>query len=407
MRPFVMITALVLLGSGVLHGCDRNSTRDDDGPADAVDPSNNTPDDDLCELVEDGFGPTGEANVRAEELVDGLEVPWGLLFVDETTLLVTERPGRLRLVEDGQLVDEPIATLDVNPGGEGGLLGIAAHPDFDSNRLFYLYVTVDVDGQRQNRVELWQLSQDAESLSASRQRVVLDDIPAAAIHDGGRLRIGPDDMLYVGTGDSADADLSQDHQSMGGALLRVTLDGEVPDDNPFGDSPVYVTGIRNTQGFDWPDDDTIWLVDHGPSGEFGRRAHDEINVAQAGTNLGWPTIYGCEEQPDMRPPALVWQDAVPPGGAAIYTGDAIESWQGSLLVGTLGSRHLHRVVFADDGRRVEHHETYFEGEPPDGLGRLREVVMGPDGHLYVTTSNCDGRGRCPDDGDKVLRIVAD
>src|SRR5690606_11806311 len=146
-----------------------------------------------------------------------------------------------------------------------------------------------------------------------------------------------------------------------------------------------------TQGFDWRDRETLYVTDHGHSGERMRRAHDEVNVARAGDNLGWPGIYSCESREGMVSPSLTFEEALPPGGAAVYTGDAIPEWKGSLLIGTLGSRHLHRVVFdSREPRRVDQHEVYLRST----YGRLREVLMGPDGHLYVTTSNCDGRGSC-------------
>lgn len=371
-----------------------------------------------CILVEEGFGPEGSVEVRAEEVVSGLEVPWGIAFLPDGDLLVTERPGRLRLVElgvdGGRLVPEPVASLEAEAVGEGGLLGIALHPEFESNRAFFLYVTVGARGAPTNRLERWRLAPDGRS--ATRERVVLDDVPAATFHNGGRLRIGPDGMLWVGTGDAGDPERAQERRSLAGKLLRLTPDGEVPPDNPFPGSPVYLLGIRNTQGFDWPDalpemgtqtgsdPGTVWLTDHGPSGELGRSGHDEVSVAAAGENLGWPPIWGCRSEPEMVTPALTWERAVPPGGAAVYTGEAIPEWQGDLLVGSLGARHLHRVVFSDsEAPRVERHEVYFGGR--DGLGRLREVVMGPDGDLWVTTSNCDGRGRCPPEGDRILRIT--
>ena len=352
-----------------------------------------------CMLVEDGYGPDGSTEVRVETVAAGLEVPWGLAFLPNGDILVTERPGRLRLVRDGRLAREPLAVMDDSDTAEGGLLGIALHPDFATNGMFFLYRTVHPnDDDPLNRVERWQLTENGTA--ATRFGILLDNIPAATYHNGGRLRIGPDGMLYVGTGDARDPNLSQDPESLAGKLLRIDPDGSIPDDNPIPGSPVYLLGIRNTQGFDWPNDSTIWLTDHGPSGEMLRRDHDEVNVARAGDNLGWPTIYGCESSTGMVSPSITWADATPPGGAAVYTGDAIPEWQGSLLIGILGSRHLQRVALDASGS-VTHHEVYFRNE----LGRLRDVVMGPDGHLYLTTSNCDGRGDCPADGDKVFRIV--
>ena len=219
-------------------------------------------------------------------------------------------------------------------------------------------MTVDEGGSTQNRVERWSLSED--HATATFDRVIFGGIPAAIYHDGGRIRFGPDGMLYVGTGDSRDPDNAQNVDSPAGKLLRLTPEGEVPADNPFPGKPAFLTGVRNTQGFDWKDRDTLYFTDHGPSGETFRRGHDEVSVVRKGDNLGWPTIYSCESGEGFVTPSLTWADAAPPGGAAIYTGDAIPEWKGSLLIGTLGSRHLHRVVFSQENpSQVAQHEVYL------------------------------------------------
>jgi glucose/arabinose dehydrogenase len=354
-----------------------------------------------CGLVFDGYGPDGTVRVRAEQVVSGLEVPWGVAFLPEGGILITERPGRLRLVKGGKLQPAPVATIKITGSAEGGLMGLALHPDFRANHLFYMYYTEMKQGRAVNRVARWKLS--ADSSHAWLDRVILDDIPAARYHDGGRLRFGPDRMLYVGTGDARDPALSQDRGTPAGKILRLTPDGRVPADNPFRGSPDFIIGVRNTEGFDWWDNATLIVTDNGPTGELGKTGLDEVSVARAGDNLGWPIIYGCEARAGMVGPILSWEQAVPPGGAAIYRGSAIPEWRGSLLIGTLGSAHLHRVVLTHDSPpRLERHEVYFRNQ----LGRLREVIAGPDGALYVTTSNCDGRGECPPDKDKLLRIVA-
>lgn len=357
-----------------------------------------------CKLVQEGYGPSGIVEIKAQTVVTGLEVPWSIAFLPNGDALVTERPGRLRLVTDiynnPQLVAQPVISIDIPSTSEGGMMGVELHPDFETNRLFYLCITVSEGGELINRIERWHLS--ADGTSAQQESIINDDIIAAAIHNGGRIQFGPDGMLYVGTGDAGDPDLSQDHQSPNGKLLRLTPEGEIPGDNPDPGSPVFLSGIRNTQGWAWPDEhnaNIVWLVDHGPSGEMGRTGHDEVNVASAGDNLGWPTIYGCQEQGALKAPVLTWVDAVPPGGAEVYTGNAIPEWQGSLIIGTLRSRHLHRVTIQDG--LVQKHEVYLHNEH----GRLREVTMGGDGELYVTTSNCDGRGTCPAEQDKILRVT--
>ncbi len=368
--------ALLALASAGCGGCGATPPRDPN-----------------CTLVEEGFGPSGATPISVQVVASGLEVPWGIAFLPSGGMLVTERPGRIRFVEEGAAL-RTVAEVPVAPGGEGGLLGIALAPDFADTRAFFLYFTAEGG----NRVERWTLAEDVSS--ASLERVVLADIPAAQYHDGGRLRIGPDGMLYIGTGDAREPDLSQDRQSLAGKVLRLSPDGTVPADNPSPGSPVYLLGLRNTQGFDWLDDGSMLVTDHGPSGELGRSAHDEVSVARAGDNLGWPTVYACEGGDGLVTPLLTFGKAVPPGGAAIYRGDAITAWRGSVLIGSLGARHLHRVMLNDD-RSLRGHEVYLDGTH----GRLRDVLMGPDGHLYVTTSNCDGRGECGPDKDSILRIV--
>lgn len=352
-----------------------------------------------CRLVENGFGPQGQVKVRVEEVVTGLEVPWGIAFLPNNDMLVSERSGRVRLVQNGKLRPQAIATINVNDRGEGGLLGIATHPDFASNRFFYVYFTADANGSPVNRVERWRLSQDGTS--ATRDRTIIDNIPVAQFHNGGRIRFGPDGMLYIGTGDARKPNLSQDRNSLAGKILRVTPDGQVPSDNPFPGNPVYILGIRNTQGFDWINTSTLWVSDHGPSGDLGRSGHDKVSVAQAGDNLGWPTIYRCESRQGLVTPAIVWQQALPPGGATIYTGNTIPEWKGSFIIAALRAEQLQRVVIDPQSNQVQRHEVYLQGQQ----GRLREVIMGPDNELYVTTSNCDGRGSCPPEQDKILRLT--
>ena len=355
-----------------------------------------------CTLVERGYGPEGSVAVRAERVATGLEVPWGIAFLPGGDALVTERPGRVRLLRGGKLEAAPVATLAVAERGEGGLLGIAADPRFSENRRFYLYATVEKGGRAVNRVTRWILAEDHRS--AREDRVLIDDVPAERFHDGGRIRFGPDGLLYVGTGDAGRPASAQDLSSPSGKILRIGTDGEVPQDNPTPGSPVFVSGVRNVEAFDWLDAKTLVVADHGPSGELGRQGGDEVSIARAGDNLGWPDAWRCDERQGVTAPTLAFVEAVPPGGASVVRGDAVPEWKGSVVVGTLRSRHLHRVVL-DPGGRVAAHEVVLPGEPPAGLGRVREVVQAPDGALWVTTSNCDGRGTCPPEKDVIARIV--
>jgi glucose/arabinose dehydrogenase len=353
-----------------------------------------------CTFVTQDFGSSGKVNVRFEEVVTGLEVPWGIAFLPNGDLLVTERPGRVRLVRNNKLIPKPVATIGVTSNGEDGLLGIAVHPEFASNHFFYVYYTADRNGSQVNRVERWRLSQDG--LSAKSDRIIIDNIPVAQYHNGGRIRFGPDGMLYIGTGDARNPKLSQNVNSLAGKILRLTPDGQIPNDNPFPNNPAFIIGIRNTQGFDWLDNSTLAITDHGPSGELGRSGEDKVSVASAGDNLGWPTIKDCGLGQGLITPSIVWQKALPPGGATIYRGDAIPEWKGSLIIATLRSQHVQRIVFDPNSPgQVRLNEVYLQRDE----GRLREAIASPDGELYITTSNCDGRGNCPPEKDKILRIV--
>lgn len=355
-----------------------------------------------CTLVESGYGPAGSVPIRVERVAAGLEVPWGIAFLPGGDALVTERPGRVRLLAGGDLVQDPVATVTVAEAGEGGLLGIAVDPRFTENRRFYLYATVPSGGHPENQLTRWVLAADGRS--ARLDAVLLEGIAAASFHDGGRIRFGPDGLLYVATGDAGVPGSAQDEAGPNGKILRIGTNGEVPADNPTPGSRAFLRGVRNVEAFDWLDAATLVVADHGPSGELGRRGGDEISVTRAGENLGWPGVWRCEASAGTTTPVLAFADAMPPGGGSVYRGGAVPAWQGSFLVGTLGSRHLHRVALGSDGQ-VTAHEVYLAGDPPAGLGRIREVVEGPDGALWITTSNCDGRGTCPPEKDVIARIV--
>ena len=372
-----------------------------------------------CELVQGESGQPGEVQLDVEVIVEGLEIPWGLAILPTGDLLVTERPGRVRLIQDGEVVPEPVLEFGVSMppplygipllGSEGGLLGLLLHPEFASNRQFYIFYNIDNEDDVQiGRIERYVLSDD--SRSATFDRVILDDLPAGLHHQGGRMRIGPDGMLYVGVGAYAPRD-AQNPDTLAGKLLRMNLEGGIPSNNPDPGSYIFASGIRNSQGYDWFDDQHIVMVEHGPSGiELNRRdlrGFDEVNVVTAGDNLGWPSVWGCDMQEGLVRPVLTWEDPVPPTGAVFYRGDLIPEWTDSFLFTTVGlsdttgGRHLHRVVFdPDDPYIILAHEVYLK----DAYGRLRTIVSDTDGRLYVMTSNCDNRGECPPEGDKILRI---
>jgi glucose/arabinose dehydrogenase len=342
----------------------------------------------------DIFTAADGTRFRVEIVARNLEIPWGMTFAPDGRLFVTERPGRVRVVQAGTLLEQPALTLaDVWAQGEAGLLGITLHPDFAQNRLVYLAYTAAVPGRPPvKRVVRYREVNN----SLGEPAVILDDIPAAPIHDGGRIRFGPDRLLYITTGDAAVPDLSQDLASLNGKILRIQDDGRTPQDNPFS-SPVFAYGLRNPQGLDWhPQTGDLWATDHGAVG------NDELNLIQAGRNYGWPVIEGQQTRPGMETPVLLFTPAIAPSGASFYTGAAMPNFRHNLFFTALRGQHIHRVRFdLANPRQVAASERMLENR----FGRIRDVVTGPDGALYFCTSNRDGRGSPVDDDDRIVRIV--
>jgi len=327
-----------------------------------------------------------------EVVVNGLEVPWSLAFAPDSRLFVPERPGRVRIIDTARGTSEVALTLDdVFAQGEAGLLGLALDPAFTSNRLVYVYYTASALGGPVNRVVRYRESGGrlAEPV------VLLDGIPANTIHDGGRLRFGPDGLLYITTGDAANESLAQDVASYAGKVLRLNTDGTTPRANPFS-SPIYSYGHRNPQGFDWhPATGDLWASEHGATG------NDEINVIDSGANYGWPRIEGSETLPGMRAPITFYNPAIAPSGASFYRGQRFPQFTNNLFVATLRGTLLLRLRIDAASRRIVSQERLLEGT----FGRIRDVVTGPDGYLYFCTNNRDGRGSPSADDDRILRLV--
>jgi len=337
-----------------------------------------------------------ELGVKVEIVADNLDIPWAIDWAPDGTIFFTERNGNLKVIKDGIVLENPILTLDVG-GVEGGLLGITLDPNFSENHYVYLYYTYNEFLSTQNKLVRYIES----NLTLSEDKILLDEIPGGAFHDGGRIKFGPDEKLYVTTGEIGDANLAQDLNSLAGKILRINSDGTIPQDNPFPNSPIFSYGHRNPQGLDWDDSKNLVATEHGPSGWKGV-AHDEINLITPGGNYGWPEIVGSETKDGLFTPILNSGDETwAPSGAEFYYGTKFPQWTGKYLVATLRGNHLHVVDFDLKSNKVLSQEKLFLGE----FGRLRDIATGPDGYLYIVTSNKDGRGSPDINDDKILRII--
>lgn len=341
--------------------------------------------------------------VKVETWIRDLEVPWSLIFLPDGRALVSERPGRIRLIKNGVLQKKPYATINVARTAEGGLMGLAAHPEFPKQPYIYAMYTYARGDSLYNRV----VRLRDNGASGDIEKTIIDNIPGGTFHDGGRIRFGPDGLLYITTGETFKGDLAQDLTSLGGKILRITPDGKVPPDNPFKDSPIYSFGNRNPQGIDWqPGTGKLFESEHGPSGEHGWLAHDEINIIVKGGNYGWPEVIGAPGDRRFIDPIIFWRKTTPPAGICFYNGNLLKHLKGDLFVATLKSNALIRISLDQKSDRVKRIERWFARDYNSGTyGRLRDVVEGPDSALYFTSSNRDGRGDPLPGDDKIYRIV--
>lgn len=347
-----------------------------------------------------GLTLSNSDTVRVEQWISDLEIPWSLIFLPDGRALVSERPGRIRLITNGKIQREPYAVVEnVLPVGEGGLMGLAAHPDFSQKPYIYAMHTYKKGDSILNRV----IRLKDYGTFARFDRVIIDNIPGGRFHNGGRIAFGPDKMLYITTGETFDADLAQDLKSLGGKILRITPEGEIPPDNPFKNSPVYSYGHRNPQGLAWhPETGELFSSEHGPSGEFLRFGNDEINVIKKGGNYGWPEVIGVKKKSPYIDPLILWEKTTPPSGMTFYTGNRFPHLKGDLLVATLRSECIVRIKLKKESEnyKVLMTERWFENK----YGRIRDIVQGPDGFLYFLTNNRDGRGKPRTGDDRIYRI---
>jgi glucose/arabinose dehydrogenase len=343
-----------------------------------------------------------ETRFRVETVAEGLEVPWALAWLPNKDLIFTERPGRVRIIENGKLKAEPVFVVpDVEPSGESGLMDITLHPNFAANKYIYLAYAYN-DGDKFVKVVRYKYN----GKTLTEPKIIIDKIPAAPNHAGTRARFGPDGKLYVATGDSTDWKLAQVTDSLAGKILRLNDDGSVPKDNPFIDNKAYrpeiwTVGQRNPQGLAFqPGSGLLFETEHGPSSFEGKGSGgDEVNIIEAGKNYGWPKIHHRETREGMESPLLEYSPACAPASAAFYNGSVFPSFKGNFFFGCLAGTRIIRIVL--DGRKVVSQEDLLSGN----FGRIRDVAEGPDGFIYFSTSNQDGRGNPAENDDRILRLV--
>lgn len=342
--------------------------------------------------VADEFTTTDGLQLGVQVLAPNLEIPWSLAFAPDGRLFFTERPGRVRVYLNGQVLAVPALTLDdVHAEGESGLLGIALHPDFPNNHLVYLLYTANTSGGPVNRLARYH---EANNTLADRA-ILFEQFSAAAIHDGGRIKFGPDGKLYITMGDASNTSNAQTFASFNGKILRVNDDATTPGDNPFG-GPIWTIGHRNPQGMAWhPVTGDLWATEHGNVG------NDEVNLIRKGHNYGWPVIEGAATRPDMESPVRFYSPSIAPSGAAFYNGTLMPGLRNNFIFATLVGRHIERLVLDQTGTQIVSREAWLQ----DQYGRIRDVVMGPDGALYFCTNNRDGRGTPTAADDRIARIV--
>ncbi len=325
-------------------------------------------------------------NESVEVLATNLQKPRAIDFADDR-IFVTEKIGRIRVIQDGVLLQEPLATFRTADVFDGGLLGIAVHPDFSNNHFLYVYYTYEENNSLWNKII--RITESDNKLQDA--TTIIDKIPGSQFSNGGIIKFGPDDKLYVGTGSVSDSsNFPQDLQSLAGKILRLNGDGSIPNDNPFPNSPVFSYGHRNIQGMAWDGSGNLYISELGPS------KNDEINLIRAGQNYGWPDqeCLGDEEFIDAF---ICYDPSIEPGGIVIYSGETIAVGN-NIIMASLRTSNLYKLDIDEEG-------LISQKSILSGIGRIRDVSQGPDGNLYLITSNTDGKGFPDSTDDKLLRIL--
>lgn len=322
--------------------------------------------------------------IETQIVAQDLDIPWAIDFLPNGKLIFTQREGKIKIIEEGTIHE----VSGVTHLGESGLQGIAVDPEFEENNFIYVYYTYLDGAALKNKVSRFTLLNNL----LSNETTLLEGIPGNVFHDGGRIKFGPDGMLYVTTGDAGETGFAQDKDSLAGKILRMNKDGSVPFDNPFGNL-VYSMGHRNPQGLDWhPLGGGLFATEHGPS------KHDEVNIIQKGQNYGWPEILCNQNPPQEITQAIICFDewTMAPSGATFYSNDKLP-FENQFIYGGLRGEQIRALTY-ENGKVVKDEKIL------DGFGRIREIVEGSDGWIYFATNNTDGRGTPKENDDKIYRI---
>jgi len=346
---------------------------------------------------------TSDVPYRIEKVVENLYVPWSIVWTSPSRMIFTERNGKIRVFENNTLRPQPLIEFsEVSATSEEGLMGMALDPSFETNKQLYVCLAYPAGGSVL-KDKIVMLRDQGDRLTV--EKVILDGIPAAQYHAGCRLRFGPDGRLYITTGEATDKEIAQDLSSLGGKILRINSDGSIPQDNPFPNSPIWSYGHRNPQGIDWhPVSKLLFSSEHGPSGFDGPGGGDEVNIIEKGGNYGWPLVSHEKTRDGTIAPKIVFTPAVAPASGMFYSGNLFPQFKNNFFFGLLRGEGIMRVVVDDkNSARI----TSFEKLQGIDVGRIRDVAQGPDGAIYFSTSNRDGRGKPTTTDDTIYRIKAE
>lgn len=308
-----------------------------------------------------------------------LNIPWAIVFLPSGNMLITERVGKLDEIDKNGNIKTIFSPPDVNPVGEGRLMGITLDPNFSANNLFYMMYTYSGSKEKIVRYKY-------NNGKVAEDKVILDKIPAAQNHHGGRIKFGPDGFLYITTGDALNSASAQDKNSLNGKILRMTVDGQPAPGNPFG-TLVYSYGHRNPEGLFWDSNGTLWETEHG------NNATDEVNIIKPGENYGWPNVIGDQKKEGITSP--------------VVTSGPNVTWAPANLIILNGKVYFaglkSSAIFSFDISNPSKVSELYKGE----YGRIRELTIGPDGNIYFTTSNRDGRGTINSGDDKIVKLASE